>query len=97
MHYIFCMHAQCCVIQIRVFIKALEKYPYHSYGLIDAPKTLADIVESTIGAIYIDSNSSIDTTWEVSFFSKQYFFMRFVIFTFELDFLVRNEAFTYSR
>ncbi|KAK1439809.1 hypothetical protein QVD17_05630 [Tagetes erecta] len=51
--------------QIRVFIKALEKYPYHSYGLIDAPKTLADIVESTIGAIYIDSNSSIDTTWEV--------------------------------
>ncbi|KAL8238151.1 hypothetical protein R6Q59_019232 [Mikania micrantha] len=51
--------------QIRVFIKALEKYPSHSYGLIDAPKTLADIVESTIGAIYIDSNSSIETTWEV--------------------------------
>lgn len=46
-------------------MKALEKYPFHSYGLIDAPKTLADIVESTIGAIYVDSNSSIDTTWEV--------------------------------
>ncbi|KAI3769644.1 hypothetical protein L6452_00753 [Arctium lappa] len=52
--------------QIRVFTRALEKYPLHSYGLIDAPKTLADIVESTIGAIYIDSNSSIDTTWEVA-------------------------------
>lgn len=52
--------------QIRVFTRALEKYPFHSYGLIDAPKTLADIVESTIGAIYVDSNSSIDTTWEVA-------------------------------
>nr|XP_043618626.1 ribonuclease 3-like protein 3 isoform X2 [Erigeron canadensis]XP_043618627.1 ribonuclease 3-like protein 3 isoform X2 [Erigeron canadensis] len=52
--------------QIRVFTSALEKYPFHSFGLIDAPKTLADIVESTIGAIYVDSNSSIDTTWEVA-------------------------------
>ncbi|XP_076913117.1 ribonuclease 3-like protein 3 [Bidens hawaiensis] len=52
--------------QIRVFIKAIEKYPFHSYGLIDAPKTLADVVESTIGAIYVDSNSSVDTTWEVA-------------------------------
>ncbi|KAM0072848.1 putative ribonuclease III [Helianthus debilis subsp. tardiflorus] len=52
--------------QIQVFIKAIEKYPFHSYGLIDAPKTLADVVESTIGAIYVDSNSSIDTTWEVA-------------------------------
>lgn len=52
--------------QIQVFMRALEKYPFHSYGLIDAPKTLADIVESTIGAIYVDSNSSIDTTWEVA-------------------------------
>lgn len=54
-------------VQIRVFMRALEKYPFHSYGLIDAPKTLADIVESTIGAIYVDSNSSIDATWEVCF------------------------------
>ncbi|XP_076934620.1 ribonuclease 3-like protein 3 [Bidens hawaiensis] len=52
--------------QIRVFIKAIKKYPFHSYGLIDAPKTLADVVESTIGAIYVDSNSSINTTWEVA-------------------------------
>ncbi|KAI3491274.1 hypothetical protein L1887_44366 [Cichorium endivia] len=52
--------------QIQVFMRALEKYPFHSYGLIDAPKILADIVESTIGAIYVDSNSSIDTTWEVT-------------------------------
>nr|GFB28373.1 ribonuclease 3-like protein 3 [Tanacetum cinerariifolium] len=40
--------------------------PTHSYGLIDAPKTLADIVESTIGAIYVNNNSSIDATWEVA-------------------------------
>ena len=46
---------------------ALEKYMFHSYGLIDAPKTLADIVESTIAAIYVDNNSSIDATWEVCF------------------------------
>ncbi|KAA8524729.1 hypothetical protein F0562_011152 [Nyssa sinensis] len=51
--------------QIRAFIGALPEYPLHSNGLIDAPKVLADIVESTIGAIFIDSNSSIDTTWKV--------------------------------
>ncbi|KAK1405446.1 ribonuclease 3-like protein 3 [Heracleum sosnowskyi] len=51
--------------QVRGFLKALPKYPLHSYGLIDPPKVLADIVESTIGAVYIDSNSSMDITWEV--------------------------------
>lgn len=45
------------IVQIQVFMRALEKYPFHSYGLIDAPKILADIVESTIKAIYVDSNS----------------------------------------
>ncbi|GMP66761.1 hypothetical protein CsSME_00026980 [Camellia sinensis var. sinensis] len=52
--------------QIRDFISVLPQYPLHSNGLIDAPKILADIVESTIGAIFIDSNSSIDTTWKVA-------------------------------
>ncbi|KAI3517316.1 hypothetical protein L1887_16530 [Cichorium endivia] len=42
---------------IQVLMRAFEKYPFHSYGLIDAPKILADIVESTIKAIYVDSNS----------------------------------------
>lgn len=44
---------------------AIADYPLHSSGLVNAPKVLADIVESTIGAIFIDSNSSIDTTWKV--------------------------------
>ncbi|XP_017244054.1 ribonuclease 3-like protein 3 [Daucus carota subsp. sativus] len=52
--------------QAKGFHKALSKYPFHSYGLIDPPKVLADIVESTIGAVYIDSNSSMDITWEVA-------------------------------
>lgn len=34
-------------------------------GLIDAPKVLADIVESTIGAIFMDSNFSIATVSKV--------------------------------
>lgn len=38
----------------------------HSTGLVDAPKVLADIVESLIGAIFLDCNSSLDITWQVS-------------------------------
>lgn len=52
--------------QIQEFVGALPQYPLHSNGLIDAPKVLADIVESTIGAIFIDSDSSLETTWEVT-------------------------------
>ncbi|CAL5391159.1 unnamed protein product [Camellia sinensis] len=51
--------------QIREFMDAIKDYPLHSSGLVDAPKVLADIVESTIGAIYVDSNSSMDITWKV--------------------------------
>ncbi|KAL3502743.1 hypothetical protein ACH5RR_037192 [Cinchona calisaya] len=54
--------------RIQKFINLLPKYPLHSHGLIDAPKVLADVVESTIGAVFIDSNSSIDITWEVTSF-----------------------------
>ncbi|CAK9153603.1 unnamed protein product [Ilex paraguariensis] len=50
--------------QIREFMDRIMEYPLHSNGLIDAPKVLADIVESTIGAIFIDSSFSIDTTWK---------------------------------
>lgn len=39
----------------------------HSSGLVDAPKVLADIVESLIGAIYIDCGCSFDVTWEVRY------------------------------
>lgn len=51
---------------IQAFIEALPKHPLHSPGLINAPKVLADVVESTVGAVFVDSNYSIDTTWEVA-------------------------------
>ncbi|KAG8377861.1 hypothetical protein BUALT_Bualt08G0077500 [Buddleja alternifolia] len=50
--------------QIKEFEEAIVNYPLHSSGLIDAPKALADVVESMVGAIYIDSNS-IDTTCKI--------------------------------
>ncbi|ESQ55966.1 hypothetical protein EUTSA_v10025932mg [Eutrema salsugineum] len=50
--------------QILEFAKAIEKYPLHSRGLLKVPKSLADIVESTIGALFIDCDS-IDTVWKV--------------------------------
>ncbi|XP_059664486.1 ribonuclease 3-like protein 3 [Cornus florida] len=52
--------------QIREFTNAISDYPLHSSGLIKAPKVLADIVESVIGAVFVDSNSSLDTTWKVA-------------------------------
>ncbi|PHT76337.1 hypothetical protein BC332_19009 [Capsicum chinense] len=51
--------------QVDEFRDATMEYPLHSAGRIDPPKVLADIVESLIGAIYIDSNFSMDTTWKV--------------------------------
>ncbi|KAK6142425.1 hypothetical protein DH2020_022773 [Rehmannia glutinosa] len=50
--------------QIKEFTNAIVEYPLHSSGLIDAPKVLADIVESLVGAIFTDSNS-MDTTWKI--------------------------------
>lgn len=54
-------------LQIQTFIDVLPEHPLHSHGLIDAPKVLADVVESTLGAVFIDSDCSIDTTWKVIF------------------------------
>lgn len=51
--------------QVEEFRDATLEYPLHSLGCIDPPKVLADLVESLIGAIYIDSNFSMDTTWPV--------------------------------
>ncbi|KAH7850741.1 hypothetical protein Vadar_002294 [Vaccinium darrowii] len=50
--------------QIRQFMDEIADYHLHSWGLVNAPKVLADIVESIIGAIFIDSRS-IDTTGKV--------------------------------
>lgn len=51
-------------MQIKKFIKEIPDFPLHSNGLIDVPKDLADIVESAIGAVFMDSNS-LDTVWKV--------------------------------
>ncbi|KAF9688275.1 hypothetical protein SADUNF_Sadunf02G0180700 [Salix dunnii] len=51
--------------QIREFSQAILDYPLHSNGLVDVPKALADIVESTIGAVFIDSNFSIEIVWKI--------------------------------
>lgn len=51
--------------KVEEFKNATLEYPLHSVGLIEPPKVLADIVESLIGAIYIDSNFSLDITWHV--------------------------------
>ncbi|KAK4276000.1 hypothetical protein QN277_019003 [Acacia crassicarpa] len=51
--------------QIDEFMKEILEYPIHSNGLIDVPKCLADLVESIIGAIFIDSHSNIDIVWQV--------------------------------
>ncbi|KAK9133247.1 hypothetical protein Scep_012775 [Stephania cephalantha] len=50
--------------QIQDFQEAILEYPVHSSGLVDTPKFLADIVESVVGAIYVDSNS-LETVWKV--------------------------------
>jgi len=52
-------------LQIQEFTKGVVEYPLHSNGLIDVPKSLADIVESTIGAIFVDCGSSVETVWKV--------------------------------
>ncbi|CAI9280060.1 unnamed protein product [Lactuca saligna] len=50
--------------QIQEFMEGIEQYPSHSHGMIDPPKVLADLLESLIGAIFIDTDSSMDSTWE---------------------------------
>lgn len=54
--------------QIKKFTLEISDYSLHSNGLIDVPKVLADIVESAIGAVFIDSDSSLDTVWKVILF-----------------------------
>ncbi|KAH7090455.1 dicer-like protein 2 [Paraphoma chrysanthemicola] len=44
-------------------ISALQndaRYPWHLFALTSAPKVLSDIVESVIGAIFVDSHGDID-------------------------------------
>lgn len=59
-------------MQILEFTKAMEKYPLHSRGLLKVPKSLADIVESTIGALYTDCDS-FETVWKVTLYMRDIF------------------------
>jgi dsRNA-specific ribonuclease len=47
--------------QILAGLSADSRYPWHLFALNDAPKFLSDIVESVIGAVYIDSHGDIST------------------------------------
>ncbi|KAL8223723.1 hypothetical protein R6Q57_019198 [Mikania cordata] len=51
--------------QIQTFMKEIVEYPSHSQGMIDPPKVLADVFESLIGALFIDTDFSMDDTWKV--------------------------------
>lgn len=53
-------------------MEGIVDYPTHSHGMIDPPKALADILESLIGAIFIDTDESMDDTWKVTFTNKHY-------------------------
>ncbi|ORY11643.1 dicer-like protein 2 [Clohesyomyces aquaticus] len=41
-------------------LKHDHKFPWHLLSLTDAPKFLSDIVESVIGAVYIDSRGNVE-------------------------------------
>ncbi|CAL0302273.1 unnamed protein product [Lupinus luteus] len=51
--------------QINIFMEEILEYPLHSNGLVEVPKNLADIVESIIGAVFIDCGNSVETVWMV--------------------------------
>ncbi|XP_010451498.1 PREDICTED: ribonuclease 3-like protein 3 [Camelina sativa] len=50
--------------QIMEFVEAKKEHPLHSHGLLKVPKSLANIVESTIGALFMDCEC-IKTVWKV--------------------------------
>ncbi|KAJ1690736.1 hypothetical protein LUZ63_014891 [Rhynchospora breviuscula] len=51
--------------QIHQFADDMKNYPIHSNGLLDPPKVLADIVESLLGAVYVDTNKCYETVWKI--------------------------------
>ncbi|CAM8947121.1 unnamed protein product [Rhodiola kirilowii] len=51
--------------QIQEFREEMELHPLHSMGLIKPPKVLADIVESLVGAIFMDCGFSPDKLWPI--------------------------------
>ncbi|XP_078159002.1 ribonuclease 3-like protein 3 [Carex rostrata] len=51
--------------QIKEFVNDLKNYPIHSNGLLDPPKILSDIIESLLGAVYVDTNKCYETVWKI--------------------------------
>ncbi|KAF3332637.1 ribonuclease 3-like protein 3 isoform X1 [Carex littledalei] len=51
--------------EIKNFVSDLKNYPIHSNGILDAPKVLADIIESLLGAVYVDTNKCYETVWKI--------------------------------
>ncbi|KAF8410766.1 hypothetical protein HHK36_003303 [Tetracentron sinense] len=49
--------------QIKVFKEEIYSYPLHCNSLIKTPKFLADIFESLIGAVFMDSKHNLDTVF----------------------------------
>jgi dsRNA-specific ribonuclease len=47
-------------VQIIAALNDDARYPWHLFALTAAPKVLSDIVESVIGAVYIDSHGDVD-------------------------------------
>lgn len=66
----------------------METYPLHSRGLLKVPKSLADIVESTIGALYTDCDS-FETVWKVILYMHdtfhKYSLIRLIIYDLLID------------
>jgi dsRNA-specific ribonuclease len=60
-----------------------KEFPWHLFALVDAPKFLSDIVESVIGAIYIDSQGD---------FSACEVFLRRLGILDSLEHILRNEV-----
>lgn len=44
---------------------------------VEVPKALGDVFESVAGAIFLDSNMSLDTVWRVSDFPTVAIFLRY--------------------
>lgn len=55
--------------KIQEFMHGMKEYPLQSNGLLNAPKVLSNVVESTIGAVFVDSNCSLETVWKVPGYS----------------------------
>ncbi|KAL7594113.1 hypothetical protein Lser_V15G34778 [Lactuca serriola] len=51
-------------MKIQELMEGIKEYPLHSTGLIHSPKIFADTLESLVGVVYVDTNLSVDATWE---------------------------------